>query len=323
MNLNRAYISTKNLTYISPEDCLISLNLRIRTRISFQFRICKQGALSHVWLGEFEQHRIPQRPVSLNYILSTMSNSTSNPPSRASTPSNSRFISNTETLEDALKTQTVGLVHLSEFKKRRVELAEQREREAAEKLQAAHTSRAGTSSREGSEQPPAKKKKRKVVVKGKLSFGGVEDEDEDGTDSRSGSVTTAMDYRAESEDDGVDAGGIVGAVGAVGDALELEAAKKRKVNPKLRAPPPKVLTKNTLLREAQERETLRREFLVLQEKIKNEEISIPFVFYDGMLRSFHIPGGIIADAQSYRNKCCTTRWWRRPGQERGSSMAVS
>lgn len=250
-----------------------------------------------------------------------MSNSTSNPPSRASTPSNSRFISNTETLEDALKTQTVGLVHLSEFKKRRVELAEQREREAAEKLQAAHTSRAGTSSREGSEQPPVKKKKRKVVVKGKLSFGGVEDEDEDGTDSRSGSVTTAMDYRVDSEDDGVDVGGVVV---AVGDALvELEAAKKRKVNPKLRAPPPKVLTKNTLLREAQERETLRREFLVLQEKIKNEEISIPFVFYDGMLCSFHIPGGIIADHQLYRNKCCTTRWRRRPGQERGSSMAFS
>ena len=48
-----------------------------------------------------------------------------------STPS--RFVANTETLEDVLKTQTVGLVHLSEFKKRRVDLAEQRHREAAEK----------------------------------------------------------------------------------------------------------------------------------------------------------------------------------------------
>lgn len=206
-----------------------------------------------------------------------MSNSASNPPSGTSTPSNSRFISNTETLEDALKTQTVGLVHLSEFKKRRVELAEQREREAAEKLQAAHTSRAGTSSREGSEQPPAKKKKRKVVAKGKLSFGGVEDEDEDSPDLKVGSVTTVMD-KVEDGDDGADAGD----AGLAEVLVESEAAKKRKVNPKLRAPPPKVLTKNTLLREAQERETLRREFLVLQEKIKNEEISIPFVFYDGM-----------------------------------------
>ena len=57
--------------------------------------------------------------------------------------------------------------------------------------------------------------------------------------------------------------------------------KRRKVNPKLELPAPKVLTKNTLLREAPERETLRREFLASQEKIKNEEISIPLVFHNG------------------------------------------
>lgn len=45
----------------------------------------------------------------------------------------SRFTKTTETLEDALKTQTVGLVRLSEFKKRRAELLEQKEREAAER----------------------------------------------------------------------------------------------------------------------------------------------------------------------------------------------
>jgi len=60
---------------------------------------------------------------------------------------------------------------------------------------------------------------------------------------------------------------------------------KRKVNPKLELPAPKVLTKNPLLREAQERETLRREFLGLQEKIKNEKINIPFIFYDGRCRA--------------------------------------
>lgn len=60
----------------------------------------------------------------------------SNPASGASTPNpaSSRFISKTaqpSTLEDVLKTQTVGLVHLDEFKKRRAELIEQKEREAA------------------------------------------------------------------------------------------------------------------------------------------------------------------------------------------------
>lgn len=185
----------------------------------------------------------------------------------AAAATNSRFTPNTETLEDALKTQTVGLVHLSDFKKRRVELAEQREREAAEKLQAYR----GTSSREGSETPnaapaAARKKKRKTVVKGKLSFGGEEEDEEGGSDQQ----------QQEAEKDNGKSEGEGGAETAVAGEV-----KKRKVNPKLRAPPPKVLTKNTLLREAQERETLRREFLALQEKIKNEEISIPFVFYDG------------------------------------------
>jgi len=48
-----------------------------------------------------------------------------------STPSH--FVTNTETLEDVLKTQTIGLVHLSEFKKRCVKLAERSDRDAAEK----------------------------------------------------------------------------------------------------------------------------------------------------------------------------------------------
>ncbi|CUS12157.1 unnamed protein product [Tuber aestivum] len=185
----------------------------------------------------------------------------------------SRFVANTETLEDVLKTQTVGLVHLSEFKKRRVELAEQRDREAAEKLQPIRTSGGGggaSSSREGSEAPTGssgskRTKKRRKVAKGKLSFAGEDDED-NGTDD-GGDSSSADPTRSNSEDNN--------------RSGEEDEMKKRKVNPKLGLPAPKVLTKNTLLREAQERETLRREFLALQEKIKNEEISIPFVFYDG------------------------------------------
>jgi len=185
-----------------------------------------------------------------------------------------RFVANTETLEDVLKTQTVGLVHLGEFKKRRVELAEQRDREAAAKLQPIRCSGGGgggpaSSSQEGSEAPTGsggkRTKKRKKVVKGKLSFAGEGDGD-DGTDD-DGYSSSADPTRSNSEDNN--------------KSGEEDEAKKRKVNPKLGLPAPKVLTKNTLLREAQERETLRREFLALQEKIKNEEISIPFVFYDG------------------------------------------
>lgn len=51
---------------------------------------------------------------------------------------------------------------------------------------------------------------------------------------------------------------------------------------------PKALTKSALLREAQTRDTLRKEFIVIQEAVKATEIYIPFVFYDGT----NIPGGM-------------------------------
>ena len=172
-----------------------------------------------------------------------------------------------------LKTQIVGLEHLSEFKKRCVELAEQRDREAAEKLQAIRSGGGGggpaSSSRQGSEAPTGSRgkrtKKRKKVVKGKLSFTG-EGDGSDGTDD--GDYSSSADPTRSNSEDNNKSG-------------EKDEVKKRKVNPRLGLPAPKVLTKNTLLREAQEHETLRSEFLALQEKIKNEKISIPFVFYDG------------------------------------------
>ena len=50
---------------------------------------------------------------------------------------------------------------------------------------------------------------------------------------------------------------------------------------------PKALTKSALLREAQLKETLRKEYLQIQEAVKATEFVIPFVFYDGK----NIPGG--------------------------------
>lgn len=54
---------------------------------------------------------------------------TSNPSSGVSTP-NPRFTSQQKTTEDILSTQTVGLVALSDFRKRRAEVLEQKERDA-------------------------------------------------------------------------------------------------------------------------------------------------------------------------------------------------
>lgn len=52
---------------------------------------------------------------------------------------------------------------------------------------------------------------------------------------------------------------------------------------------PKSVTKSALRKEAAERETLRREFLTIQEAVKGTEIAIPFVFYDGS----NTPGGTV------------------------------
>jgi len=49
----------------------------------------------------------------------------------------------------------------------------------------------------------------------------------------------------------------------------------------------KSMSKSALLREAQTREQLRKEFLVMQEAVKQTEFLVPFVFYDGT----NIPGG--------------------------------
>lgn len=51
---------------------------------------------------------------------------------------------------------------------------------------------------------------------------------------------------------------------------------------------PKAITKSALLREAQTREQLRKEFLAMRDAVKATEILIPFVFYDGT----NIPGGV-------------------------------
>lgn len=48
--------------------------------------------------------------------------------SRSGTPGTGRFTAQAETAEDLLKSQTVGLVHLDDFRKRRAEALEHKER---------------------------------------------------------------------------------------------------------------------------------------------------------------------------------------------------
>ncbi|CAG7922299.1 unnamed protein product [Penicillium olsonii] len=197
--------------------------------------------------------------------------------SRTSTPRS--FAGQTVSAEEMLKEQTVGLVHLSDFRKRRAEVLEQKEREAHDKSLgrlASGNSRSATPSTgevtDGSTPPrsdgPPKKKKKKPFAKSKLSFG--DDQDETGEES----ATTPRDS----------------SVSRSGSKTPAEdgAVRRMKANPNA-PPPPKALTKASIEAEAQARDTLRKEFLVMQEAVKNTEILIPFVFYDGT----SIPAGSV------------------------------
>ncbi|KAI9787416.1 MAG: hypothetical protein M1835_002683 [Candelina submexicana] len=201
--------------------------------------------------------------------------------SQCSTPNaaTNRFTSQSSTAEDLLKSQTVGLVHLSDFRKRRAEALEQKEREAQDRslgrVSVAGTSGSVTPS-DGASTPPPPKKKRRPVAKGKLSFG--LDEEDDG-DSEASAVAIPTPSTPEE---------LRSVTASPVPSADVNLIKKRLgPNTSLNVVP-KAKTKSALIREAQTREQLRREFLLLQEAVKNTEILVPFVFYDGT----HIPGGV-------------------------------
>ncbi|KAL4752059.1 hypothetical protein BDW72DRAFT_172369 [Aspergillus terricola var. indicus] len=212
-------------------------------------------------------------------------------PSHSSTPRS--FTSQTASAEDLLKSQTVGLVHLSDFRKRRAEVLEQKEREAHDKSLGRFTSgnsRSATpsggdvtdgNSTSRSEGPP-KKKKKKPLAKSKLSFGDDEKEEEDDTFVLKSKTKPAEDLTPTPAE-------LSASRSATGTPFDDSSTpQSRRITPNPRAPPPpKALTKAALKAEAEARDALRREFLAMQDAIKNTEIMVPFVFYDGT----NIPAG--------------------------------
>lgn len=192
----------------------------------------------------------------------------------------SRFTPQNRTTNERLSTNTVGLVALSDFRKRRAEVIEQQEREARE---AAFAPAGGTKSGTGTATPntptegtpdpdaeaaPAKKKLKKKAKKTKKLLSFDDDDEDDGTGEE---VVKKGKQEEESENGGSgEKKGKFSANTAVGVV-------------------PKSLTKAALRKEAAEREALRQEFLSVQEAVKATEIAIPFVFYDGV----NVPGGTV------------------------------
>ncbi|KAI1474343.1 XAP5-domain-containing protein [Daldinia eschscholtzii] len=192
----------------------------------------------------------------------------------------SRFTSQNKTTQQRLSTNTVGLVALSDFRKRRAEVIEQQEREARDAivtgtpLDTPERSRTGTPDDASDISNPQKKKKKKEkkASKGrgaKLSFADDDDENEGDENSAGGGGGGGGEDPKNGEESG-------------------EKKLKFKANSSVSVVP-RAVTKAALRREAAERETLRREFLMRQEAVKLTEIAIPFVFYDGT----DIPGGVV------------------------------
>ncbi|KAG8527646.1 uncharacterized protein KY384_007799 [Bacidia gigantensis] len=211
-----------------------------------------------------------------------LSTPSSSDPSRVPTPN--RFTAQAATAEDVLKTQTVGLVQLSDFRKRRAEALEQREREAASNhggrfTPASASSRAATPLSDGVNTPDGRqpKKRKTAVARGKLSFG-VDDEESQqpkdvAVDVQSGRFSLSKNSSSRNSPNPPDTS---------------SSAHKKRVGPNATiSVAPKAVTKSALLKEASTREQLRKEFLLMQEAVKAIEVVIPFVFYDGT----NIPGG--------------------------------
>ncbi|KAF1840674.1 uncharacterized protein K460DRAFT_420557 [Cucurbitaria berberidis CBS 394.84] len=182
------------------------------------------------------------------------------------TPTNSRFTAQAATAEDLLKAHTVGLVNLNDYRKRRAEALDRKERGDST------VSSGNTTPLDGASTPkPVFKKKRKVASKGKLSFG-VEDDEETNSD-----VSKAPTPRESTPTD---------SFSIISDADGKIVKKKLGASSSIGLKP-RVMTKTALQREAQQAELARQDFVVMREAVKATEVVIPFVFYDGT----NVPGG--------------------------------
>lgn len=121
------------------------------------------------------------------------------------------------------------------------------------------------------------------MKKGGLSFGGDDDDEEEEAGQRTGEDGSVR-VRA------ISANTLAGQPpGEDSDTSATSAAfKKKSLRPNASVGlQPKALTKSALLREAQLKDALRKEYIQIQEAVKATEFILPFVFYNGK----NAPGG--------------------------------
>ena len=129
-----------------------------------------------------------------------------------------------------------------------------------------------------------KKKKKKGQARiGALSFGDLDEDGEaDNSTISSKSSFAGSKHKRATDDNSTPATDSEQS----SDAATHAVSKRLKPNSSL-ALQPKALTKSALLREAQMKEQLRKQFLQIQEAVKQTEFMLPFVFFNGK----NSPGG--------------------------------
>lgn len=170
-----------------------------------------------------------------------------------------RFVGKNDSMEDALKKSTIGLVHLEDFQKLRSELEEEKRREAARTNELKL------------EEKAARKNKKAKKERSKLSFA-MDDEEEEGHLGPSTLNSAADGKRKRKPDDST-----------ADDHLDKEAppiAKKASLKN------PNVDTSFLPDRDREEaerrmREELRQEWLKKQEEMKKEDVEITYSYWDG------------------------------------------
>lgn len=214
----------------------------------------------------------------------------------------SRFAPQNKSTHERLSTSTIGLVALSDFRKRRAQVLEQEEREARSGPSTPSRSRAGSPDKEASGGPGSaedkqreeerrlkrlKKKGGLLRRKQLLSFG---DDDDDSSEASIGDKIKDVGAAAATSTTATTPTAATAATLEEDSPVVDNAPPRAKLKANAAVPvAPRAMTKAALLQEATEREALRREFLAVQEAVKESEIVIPFVFYDGT----NIPGGVV------------------------------
>ncbi|EPQ28710.1 uncharacterized protein PFL1_03514 [Pseudozyma flocculosa PF-1] len=168
-----------------------------------------------------------------------------------------RFQSKSDSIEETLKKNTVGLVRLEDFQKRREELEEEKRREAARSNEVRTEEK--------------KKRKDKKGAKAKLSFALDDEEDDDA--SASSSINLKRKRNGAASASGAGDGGADDSASPI--PLKKASFKNPNVDTSF------LPDRNREEEERRIREELRQEWLRKQDEMKNEDVQITYSYWDG------------------------------------------